>query len=348
MKRFGRFIILAVIGFGLGGGLAYFQGMGDADAPAASDTAAVSAPADPVTPDAAAATAEMANAAEMAMNAAAADVAEAVVPAAAATETAVQAIAGSMVGGAFTLTDHNGNTVTEASWPGKHKLVFFGFTNCPDICPAALDKITSALNALGPEAGQLQPLFFTTDPARDTAEQMKMYLGGYHPSILGLTGTEEQVKVAKDAYKVYAAKVPGVTDTDYMIDHSAYVYLMSPDDKMVEIFGKEETADVIADKIRPHLMAAAAAPAAADPAVAPAVAPAMPEGAVIPGTTEGSLPNPSTVVEGVVNDATQAIDTVESAVEGVVPAVPSMPELPQMPVTPTAPEMPAPESTPSP
>ena len=166
-------------------------------------------------------------------------------------------LAGSSVGGAFSLTDDNGETVTQNSWPGKFKLVFFGFTHCSGICPTTLDKLTTALNGLGTAADKLQPLFVTTDPTRDTPDVMKTYVGNFHKSILGLTGTEAQVRQAEDAYKVYAAKVPGADAGSYEIDHSAFLYLMSPDDQLLEILSSEDSAQTVIAKIKPHLEGAA-------------------------------------------------------------------------------------------
>lgn len=163
--------------------------------------------------------------------------------------------AGSSVGGAFSLTDHNGQAVTHQSWPGKYKLVFFGFTHCPDVCPAALDKITTALNALGTDAEKIQPLFITVDPKRDTAEVMKAYVASYHASITGLTGSEEQIKAVEDAYKVYAAKAPGGDAAYYMMDHSGYIYLMSPDDRMVKILRSSDPAEKLAETMKAGLLA---------------------------------------------------------------------------------------------
>lgn len=165
-------------------------------------------------------------------------------------------VASSSVGGALSLTDHNGRAVTEKSWPGKFKLVFFGFTHCPDICPTTLDKLTLALDKLKAAAGRIQTLLVTTDPARDTPEVMKAYVASFHASIIGLTGTEEQVKQAIDAYKVYASKIPGADAENYMMDHSAYVYLMSPDDQLLEILSSRDSAETVVARIRPHLEAA--------------------------------------------------------------------------------------------
>ncbi|MFN7114816.1 MAG: SCO family protein [Alphaproteobacteria bacterium] len=164
-----------------------------------------------------------------------------------------QKVAGSSVGGAFTMTDHNGADVTEKSWPGKKKLVFFGFTHCPDICPAALDKIGAALGALGGKAEKIQPLFVTTDPKRDTAARLKEYLADYDSRVVGLTGTDAQVDHIKSIYKVYAAIAEGGDVDNYLMDHSGYIYLMSENDELLEIFGSSDTADTIVKKSTPHL-----------------------------------------------------------------------------------------------
>lgn len=254
MKSFGKFLILAVVGFGLGAALAWFQAS-QQQQPAAVPVPAESmvseastldaGPIIPGAPEMPAIDGESASSEDHAGH----GMAE---PADAAP------VAGSSVGGAFALTDHYRNPVTEKSWPGKYTLVFFGFTNCPDICPAAREKITAAMRQLGPAlALRVQPLLITTDPARDTPDVLKAYLAdnadcGEHDCswrFLGLTGTEEQVKAAQDAYKVYAAKREGGDDHHYMMDHSAYTYLMSPDGALLEIFGKDATAEEMATKI---------------------------------------------------------------------------------------------------
>lgn len=156
------------------------------------------------------------------------------------------------VGGAFSLVDGDGKPVTEKSWPGKYKLVFFGFTNCPMICPVTLDKVAQALDKLGDDAARIQPLFVTTDPARDTPQVMKDYAAKFHKSIVGLTGSEEQVKAAGQAYKVYAAKreVEGAPKGEYQVDHSAFIYFMSPDDEMLAVMGDKTTPAEVVEKIR--------------------------------------------------------------------------------------------------
>lgn len=173
---------------------------------------------------------------------------------------------GSGVGGPFSLTDHNGNAVTEKDYAQSWKLVFFGFTHCPDVCPAGLQKIKTVLETLPPgQAEKLAVLFVTVDPARDTPEVMKAYAGLYDSRITGLTGTEEQVKAMENAYKVYAARSePAAPESaheahetgahhegaahhsaSYSVDHSAFIYFMSPEGKLVDIFHSDDTPDAI-------------------------------------------------------------------------------------------------------
>ncbi len=159
---------------------------------------------------------------------------------------------GMYVPGTFTLKDMNGREVTEKSWPGKYLLVFFGFTHCPDICPVTLDKMTQVNKKLGDLADKAQPLFVTVDPSRDTADVMKAYLANYDKSILGLTGTDDQIKAAEDSFKVYAAKAAGDGE-NYSVDHSAFIYLMSPHNRLEEVLRIEQGTDAVVDKIRPYL-----------------------------------------------------------------------------------------------
>ena len=145
------------------------------------------------------------------------------------------------IGGAFSLVNQDGKTVTEADFAGKPMLVFFGFTYCPDVCPLSLDLLGAALDKLAetaPEkAARLQPIFISVDPARDTPAQMKDYLSYFHPSLTGLTGSREQIDAVKKAFRVYAARAK---DTDanghYNVDHSSLFYLMDGDNRYLAHF----------------------------------------------------------------------------------------------------------------
>jgi len=137
----------------------------------------------------------------------------------------------------FSLTDHTGRTVTEADYLGRWQLVFFGFTYCPDICPTTLAYMGTVLDLLEEEAAQVAPLFVTVDPKRDTVEIMAEYVAAFHPRLIGLTGTQEQVATAAEEFKVY---YESVEDQDapggYLMAHSGYMYLMRPDGKFEAVF----------------------------------------------------------------------------------------------------------------
>jgi cytochrome oxidase Cu insertion factor (SCO1/SenC/PrrC family) len=158
------------------------------------------------------------------------------------------------VGGPFELTDHTGRVRTERDFRGQLMLVYFGFTYCPDICPADLQAIGLALDKLGHDGERVQPLFVTVDPERDTAEHLAEYVPLFHPRLIGLTGSLEAVRRAADAYKVYFAKVPtGKEASDYTVDHTAFIYLMDRDGNYLGFFPPGTTADRMAETIRPRL-----------------------------------------------------------------------------------------------
>ncbi len=158
------------------------------------------------------------------------------------------------LGGPFTLEDTKGNAVTEAVLNGHYSLVYFGYTFCPDICPLALQNMTQALQMAGPVADDVLPVFITIDPERDTKEVIAAYLGHFHPKMIGLTGTPEQIAAAESAYRVYAAKSPGSEGkADYMMDHTGYIYLMDKRGQYVAHFPKDATALDISNRLRRDL-----------------------------------------------------------------------------------------------
>lgn len=153
----------------------------------------------------------------------------------------------SSVGGPFTLLDQDGRTVTDKDFAGKPFLVFFGYTHCPDVCPATLFELSEALNTLGPDAQRVSALFVSVDPARDTPETLKQYLSNFNPSIRGLTGSEDQVKATTRVYRAYSARGPG-EGQDYTVDHTAVVYLMDGQGRFVAPLNtKRPPAEVAAD-----------------------------------------------------------------------------------------------------
>lgn len=145
---------------------------------------------------------------------------------------------GAAIGGPFTLIDGDGRTVTDADFHGHPLVVYFGYTYCPDVCPTTLTTIAETLDRLGDKGKDIIVLFITIDPTRDRPEAMKEYAKAFHPQIIGLTGTTEQVAAAARAYRVYYAKVQQdpKDPEDYLMDHSAYAYLMGRDGKYLTHF----------------------------------------------------------------------------------------------------------------
>jgi protein SCO1/2 len=173
------------------------------------------------------------------------------------------------IGGPFTLSTQDGETFTEKNLRGKWSLVYFGFTNCPDICPQELDKMTTVLDVIGalrilfaldmPLTGQMtenehgtifQPVFISVDPARDTPSRIGKYLKDFHSSFIGLVGSYEETKATCKAYRVYFSTPPNADPVgDYLVDHSIFVYLMDPEGKFVEAFGQSVSKEEIVKKV---------------------------------------------------------------------------------------------------
>ncbi len=125
----------------------------------------------------------------------------------------------------FSLTDHNGQLRTLKDFAGKVVVVFFGFTQCPDVCPTSMAELAQVKQQLGPDGDKLQGIFITVDPERDTADMLKAYMGNFDPTFLALRPTLEQLpQVAKD-FKIYYKKVEGKTPGSYTMDHSAGSYV---------------------------------------------------------------------------------------------------------------------------
>jgi cytochrome oxidase Cu insertion factor (SCO1/SenC/PrrC family) len=158
-----------------------------------------------------------------------------------------------LIGGPFELVDHAGKAVNDKSWPGQRLLVFFGYASCPDVCPTELQTVAVALDALGDDAAGVQPLFITIDPERDTPAAMADYVTAFHPRIVGLTGTDEQIRAAAKVYRAYFAKGKVDADGEYFMDHSSFVYLMHPDGHYLTHFGPNTDPKVMAEKIAEHL-----------------------------------------------------------------------------------------------
>lgn len=155
------------------------------------------------------------------------------------------------VGGPFALVDHTGKPVTEKDFRGRHMLVYFGFTHCPDICPSSLQVMSAALDKLGPLAERVTPVLVSLDPERDTPQQMALYVKSFHPRLVGLTGTVDQIAAATKAYRVYFKKVKDEkSSADYTIDHTSILYLMDANGEFVTHFSHTASVDSIAERMR--------------------------------------------------------------------------------------------------
>ena len=166
----------------------------------------------------------------------------------------VQTSGKALVGGPFKLIDQSGKDVTDRDFRGRHMLVFFGFTHCPDICPAELQVMSAALDQLGDEAHKVVPIFITLDPERDTQAAIADYVKHFGSNFVGLTGSPEAVAAAAKAYRVAYAKVEiqGAAD-GYTVDHSALVYLMDTDGEYVTHFVYGTSADKMAKTLARYL-----------------------------------------------------------------------------------------------
>lgn len=155
-----------------------------------------------------------------------------------------------LVGGAFTLTDSTGKRVTDQDFRGKYMLVFFGYTSCPDICPAGLQLMAGALEKLGQKASRITPVFVSVDPERDTPDKLGAYVKNFDPRLVGLTGTPEEIAAIAKAYKVYYAKSPNKERPDaYTMDHTSIIYVMNPKGEFVTHFTPATSVDEMATKL---------------------------------------------------------------------------------------------------
>ncbi len=156
------------------------------------------------------------------------------------------------IGGPFNLTDQNGRTVTDQDFKGRPFLVFFGFTNCPDICPTTMFEISEIMKKLGPDADRMRALFVTVDPERDTPSALKDYLSSFDPRIVAVTGDEAAIAAVAKAYRAYFKRIP-LAEGGYTMDHTAIIYLMGKDGRFVTPFSLKRTNDAAAAELRKYL-----------------------------------------------------------------------------------------------
>lgn len=157
--------------------------------------------------------------------------------------------------GDFFLLDHMGQRRTKKDFRGSWVLMYFGFTHCPDICPDELEKMTNIVNLLDKETDLplVQPLFITVDPERDDVAAMARYVKEFHPRLVGLTGTPEEIQEAGRSYRVYASAGPKDDDGDYIVDHTIVIYLINPDGLFLDYYNRMKNVTQITESIRNHM-----------------------------------------------------------------------------------------------
>jgi protein SCO1 len=167
-------------------------------------------------------------------------------------------LSGSAIGGPFSLVDESGRRVTSDTFKGQWRLMYFGFTYCPDVCPVDTANMAAGLKAFEAadpkRAAKVQPLFLTVDPERDTPAILAEFTDAFHPRLLGLTGSRAEVDAALKSFRVYASKVPGATEGSYTFDHLAVVYLMDPEGRPVAFLaGPTASPEAVAAMLDTHV-----------------------------------------------------------------------------------------------
>lgn len=158
----------------------------------------------------------------------------------------VQLPQGMALGGPFSLVNQAGQPVTERDYAGGWMLVYFGYSYCPDVCPTELGTMAAALDILGKTGEAVTPVFITVDPQRDTPAALADYVSRFHPRLQGLTGTPEQIAEVARRYRVYYARAQRPDMTDYLMDHSSFIYLVGPDGRVRSLYRPELRPEDIA------------------------------------------------------------------------------------------------------
>ena len=163
-------------------------------------------------------------------------------------------LAGSSIGGPFTLVDQNGRTVTDRRFAGKYRIMYFGYTFCPDVCPTDMQNVGAGLRLFEKSdpvlAAKVVPIFVTVDPARDTPAVLKQFVSAFHPRMVGLTGSEAAIAKVKDAFKVYSAKGDASPGGGYLVNHTRQTYLMDPEGKPLALIPADQNPRAVADELK--------------------------------------------------------------------------------------------------
>jgi protein SCO1/2 len=161
---------------------------------------------------------------------------------------------GARLGGPFTLTNQDGRQVTDEQFDGQYRLLYFGFTYCPDVCPVDLQSIGQAMRQLeksDPDlAARVAPIFISVDPERDTPAVLKQYVAAFHPRLIGLTGTPEQIADVAKKYGIFYSKEAKRGANDYMVNHSRMALLFGPKGEPIAIVPHDKGADAIAAELK--------------------------------------------------------------------------------------------------
>ena len=157
------------------------------------------------------------------------------------------------IGGPFALTDQNGAAVTDKSYPGQYRIMYFGYAFCPDVCPTDVANLARGLKVFAKaepaRAKRVKLIFVSVDPARDTPTVLKEFTAAFHPDMVGLTGSAKAIEDVTKAYGVSVSIAPGQSKDSYLVDHSRAAYLMDPDNKPIALVPQDGSADEIAAEI---------------------------------------------------------------------------------------------------
>ena len=167
-------------------------------------------------------------------------------------EARVVTVGEPQVGGPFALLDQNGDTKTDRDFRGRWMMIYFGYTNCPDVCPTTLSLMSAVMDRLGGRAARIAPIFITVDPDHDTPAIMKQYLASFGPRFIGLTGPRSHIASVTSEYRVYFRKRP-LPGGLYAVDHSSVIYLMDPNGKFAADYDNSQGPDDIAADLKKRL-----------------------------------------------------------------------------------------------
>ena len=163
-------------------------------------------------------------------------------------------LAGARIGGPFSLTDQDGKTVTDRTFAGKYRIMYFGYTFCPDVCPTTAQTIGAAMRSLDKSdpalSARIVPVFVTVDPERDTPSVIKQFVAAFYPRFVGLTGSVAAIEAVKKQYGVFSSKDKAQANGGYLVEHSNAAYLMDPDNKPIALLPTDQGADATASEIK--------------------------------------------------------------------------------------------------